>query len=283
MGTDYVQLGKYHVKSRFGIIVKCNSPDFNGVDGILGLGLPPDVRSGPASLLAYIPVTTVACRCAQLGPMSTVPRPLLFQLTDSAKASDPDSHILKKRIFSFMSSDGAGELQLGGVDPNSIDGELMLSPTIGAMDYRVPVFGMWYGKKPLLDYVPHDPRLRYCLPSAAHAFAHAPRVHFQPTRLSALEPFEGEGIFQIARDCLVPWQLRACDHRLGLVVPRAARRHVGRPPAQQVPHGYSRAPFLRNRRHSSSCAWHGARRAVSGRNRGLAAPRGGVGRYPSLG
>ena len=67
MGTDYVQLGKYHVKSRFGIIVKCNSPDFDGVDGILGLGLPPDVRSGPASLLAYIPVTTVACTVCTAG------------------------------------------------------------------------------------------------------------------------------------------------------------------------------------------------------------------------
>ena len=37
-GTDQVYMGDYHAKSPFAVIIDCNSPDFNGVDGILGFG-----------------------------------------------------------------------------------------------------------------------------------------------------------------------------------------------------------------------------------------------------
>ncbi len=33
---DVVQLGKYYTLTKFGAVTYCNSPDFNGVDGILG-------------------------------------------------------------------------------------------------------------------------------------------------------------------------------------------------------------------------------------------------------
>jgi hypothetical protein len=138
VGADFVQLGKYRVPSRFGVITKCNSPDFNGVDGILGLGLPPSVALS-----------------------STIPMPLLFQLSDKAKQNDTGAHVLESRVFAFLSTTTAGELQLGGVDPASIEGPLKYTPTIGSDDYRVPIFGGWYGEKSLFEFVPRDPRLRY--------------------------------------------------------------------------------------------------------------------------
>jgi len=35
---DIVRLGDYSVEAKFGSITDCNSPDFNGVDGIAGFG-----------------------------------------------------------------------------------------------------------------------------------------------------------------------------------------------------------------------------------------------------
>jgi hypothetical protein len=35
-GVDQVFMGNYKATSPFGVITDCNSPDFNGVDGILG-------------------------------------------------------------------------------------------------------------------------------------------------------------------------------------------------------------------------------------------------------
>ena len=37
---DIVRLGDYSVEAKFGSITDCNSPDFNGVDGIMGFGMP---------------------------------------------------------------------------------------------------------------------------------------------------------------------------------------------------------------------------------------------------
>ena len=34
-----VYMGDYKATSPFAVIIDCNSPDFNGVDGILGFGL----------------------------------------------------------------------------------------------------------------------------------------------------------------------------------------------------------------------------------------------------
>jgi hypothetical protein len=39
-GRDVVQVGDYFVDTKFGAITDCNSPDFNGVDGIVGFGMP---------------------------------------------------------------------------------------------------------------------------------------------------------------------------------------------------------------------------------------------------
>lgn len=52
-------MGDYKATSPFGVITDCNSPDFNGVDGILGFGLPK--------------------------PGSDLPTPVLFAMTDSVR------------------------------------------------------------------------------------------------------------------------------------------------------------------------------------------------------
>ena len=41
--------------------------------------------------------------------------PLLFALTDPTKKDDERNHKLARRAFSFMSTDDAAEIQLGGV------------------------------------------------------------------------------------------------------------------------------------------------------------------------
>jgi len=40
IGQDIVQLGHYYARTKFGCITRCDSADFNGVDGILGIGMP---------------------------------------------------------------------------------------------------------------------------------------------------------------------------------------------------------------------------------------------------
>lgn len=57
------QLGNFHGMAPFGVITECNSPDFNGVDGILGFGLPKPGYEG-----------------------RTLPNPILFALTEKGIA-----------------------------------------------------------------------------------------------------------------------------------------------------------------------------------------------------
>jgi len=57
------QLGDFHGMAPFGVITECNSPDFNGVDGILGFGLPKPGYEG-----------------------RTLPTPILFALTEKGIA-----------------------------------------------------------------------------------------------------------------------------------------------------------------------------------------------------
>jgi hypothetical protein len=51
---DIVRLGDYAVEAKFGSITDCNSPDFNGVDGIVGFGMPvkqPPPQSGGGGMM----------------------------------------------------------------------------------------------------------------------------------------------------------------------------------------------------------------------------------------
>lgn len=132
VGEDQVHLDNYHVKAKFGCITYCNSPDFNGVDGIMGFGIPaPSDRNG-------------------------LPEPLLEAI--SMGPNDPESKaqpgILMRRVFSFFVTDGAAELQLGGHDPNSIVGPLVKLKTFGAHFYAVKVRGMKYGSEDILHFSP---------------------------------------------------------------------------------------------------------------------------------
>jgi hypothetical protein len=132
VGEDVVHLDNYYVKTKFGCITYCNSPDFNGVDGIMGFGIPaPSDRNG-------------------------LPEPLLEAI--SMGPNDPPSKftegILHRRVFSFFVTDGAAELQLGGHDPNSIAGPLVKLETFGAHFYAVKVRGMKYGDEDILHFSP---------------------------------------------------------------------------------------------------------------------------------
>ena len=46
-GRDVVQIGDNYVDTKFGAITDCNSPDFNGVDGIVGFGMPVQHQAAP--------------------------------------------------------------------------------------------------------------------------------------------------------------------------------------------------------------------------------------------
>ena len=89
-GKDVVKLGDYEALAPFGVITDCNSPDFNGVDGILGFGLPREY--------------------------SNMPHPILF----SIQAANPEL----QRKFSFFSTDDEAEVQLGGYDPDTVRGTM---------------------------------------------------------------------------------------------------------------------------------------------------------------
>lgn len=58
IGQDIVQLGHFFSRTKFGCITKCDSADFNGVDGILGLGMPD-------------------------AALASIPEPLMFAITDN--------------------------------------------------------------------------------------------------------------------------------------------------------------------------------------------------------
>jgi hypothetical protein len=136
--NDYVQLGEYFAKTDYGCITHCNSPDFNGVDGIVGFGLPPpkspNYHSG-----------------AKTEGMQVTPDPLLFALTDQ-RNKGVHAKLLDRRIFSFLSTEKAGELQLGGVDPASIDGTMWVAPTILPGEFAIPIVSIKYGAEEILQF-----------------------------------------------------------------------------------------------------------------------------------
>jgi hypothetical protein len=60
-------------------------------------------------------------------PSPQLPLPLLFDLTDPRVKDNSKNHMLKKRAFSFFSTDDQAEIQLGGIDPDSIVGDFQAS------------------------------------------------------------------------------------------------------------------------------------------------------------
>ncbi|KAJ1471545.1 hypothetical protein T484DRAFT_1843650 [Baffinella frigidus] len=167
---DVVQLGDFFVDTKFGSITDCNSPDFNNVDGILGFGMPVQHQAAPP------PPSGLGAMMGGGGgggaPPVVLPLPLLFGLTDPTIKNSENNHVLSRRAFSFMSTDTAAEIQLGGpetrnaenkdpqlsrrafslmstdtadaaeiqpggYDPASVDGRMFLTPSITMNDYVV--------------------------------------------------------------------------------------------------------------------------------------------------
>mmetsp|Transcript_44370 Transcript_44370/g.111080 ORF Transcript_44370/g.111080 Transcript_44370/m.111080 type:complete len:509 (+) Transcript_44370:11-1537(+) len=133
--NDVVQLGDYFTFTKFGGITSCNSPDFQRVNGILGFGLP---QTMPMALPGM--------------PTPQLPLPLLFDLTDPRVKDNEKNHMLKRRAFSFFSTDTQAEIQLGGIDPDSIVGEMQITTTIQPNDYAVPVHSVRFGDVELLQF-----------------------------------------------------------------------------------------------------------------------------------
>lgn len=107
-----MELGGFGALSNFGAVTYCNSPDFEGVSGILGFGTPT-----PGSLGSQ-----------------PQPLPLLFILTggsiDHVPPVEPGSNLLPVRAFSFHAKENAAELHLGGYDPAAVTGTMAVFPTV---------------------------------------------------------------------------------------------------------------------------------------------------------
>jgi len=116
------QLGDYKCSAPFGVITDCNSPDFNGVDGILGFGLPKAGQEG-----------------------RELPHPLLFAMTDQQNKNSNARDLTRK--FSFFSTDTDAEVQLGGYDPATTVGEMWYTPCLSQNDFIVGVTSVKFGHK----------------------------------------------------------------------------------------------------------------------------------------
>lgn len=163
-GEDVLQLGEYFAFSKFGSITDCNSPDFNGVDGIIGFGLP----------VAHAPAQPPAPPASMFGGMQSpfapsgaaaapvvLPVPLLFALTDPKVQADSNNRLMHQRAFSFFSTEDSAEVQLGGYDPASILGDMFITPSISTSDYVAVALGLKYGKIDLLEFTSTDKKLAY--------------------------------------------------------------------------------------------------------------------------
>lgn len=135
-GQDMVQLGPYQVETRMGMITSCNSPICKRVDGILGFG------------------------CKKGGKGNSLFTTLVREEREEWNIKQPHDFIPMPPRFAFTASEGAGELQLGGFDPESVEGgeEGMVHFDMRFLDYAVSVKSITYGKGPdavqLLDFVP---------------------------------------------------------------------------------------------------------------------------------
>ena len=122
VGRDIVQLGHYYAMTRFGCALDCNDAHFNGVDGILGFGLPKPGREG-----------------------RQLPRPILWAMTDDRENRQDSNTQELHRKFSFFSTDTAAELQLGGYDPDTCDDTMYYTPSLSKTDFIVGVTSVRFG------------------------------------------------------------------------------------------------------------------------------------------
>ena len=127
--TSLSSICSYQAFSTFGAISYCNSPDFNGVDGILGFGLPvpaltrapidPSDPFGGQRRSAAVPAPSTSpsfflnpiLQCSY--PCTSnhhfekfLPTPLLFSLTDLNSRDDSvhgGARLIPRRAFSFVS------------------------------------------------------------------------------------------------------------------------------------------------------------------------------------
>mmetsp|Transcript_21969 Transcript_21969/g.51503 ORF Transcript_21969/g.51503 Transcript_21969/m.51503 type:complete len:469 (+) Transcript_21969:55-1461(+) len=115
--VDWVEMGQFRARVPVGIITNCNSPDFNGVDGILGFG----------------------CKKRR----QNLPTPLFWAMTDPNNMHSNARHIQRK--FSFFSTQNAAELQLGGYDPETTIGDMWFTDTSSPSDFIVGVSSLTFG------------------------------------------------------------------------------------------------------------------------------------------
>jgi hypothetical protein len=165
-GNDIVQLGDYYMEAPFGAITDCNSPDFNGIDGIVGFGMPvqqtvggdsqPSSGGGLAGMMGGGGFAGMGA--SHQAP--TLPTPLLFSLTSNDAQMVGDKK-LSRRAFSFVSTDTRGEIHLGGYDPAAVEGDMFMTPCISTHDYSVVGMSLKYGNDELIkfkDSVPQGAR-----------------------------------------------------------------------------------------------------------------------------
>jgi hypothetical protein len=108
VGRDIVQLGHYYAMTRFGCALDCNDVHFNGIDGILGLGMPD-------------------------AALQSIPTPLIFALANDRGGLEGQNYVNERamhlRKFAILSTAESGELQLGGYDRASTNADMVYVPT----------------------------------------------------------------------------------------------------------------------------------------------------------
>lgn len=164
-GRDVVQLGEYHMVAPFGAVTDCNSPDFNGIDGIVGFGMPSPAGPPPppaggggggGGMMGMMGgMAGGGGGGGSFGSMNhappSLPLPLLFSLTSDKGLVAGDKR-LKRRAFSFVSTDDKGEIHLGGYDPAAITGDMFMTPCISTHDYSVVAMSLRYGDQDLIEF-----------------------------------------------------------------------------------------------------------------------------------
>ena len=131
VGRDIVQLGHYYAMTRFGCALDCNDVHFNGVDGILGLGMPD-------------------------AALQSIPTPLIFALSNDRGGLEGQNYVneraMHQRKFAFLSTAESGELQLGGYDRASTNADMVYVPTTSTTEYSVNVQSLTFGGIELLNW-----------------------------------------------------------------------------------------------------------------------------------
>ena len=131
VGRDIVQLGHYYAMTRFGCALDCNDVHFNGIDGILGLGMPD-------------------------AALQSIPTPLIFALSNDRGGLEGQNYVneraMHQRKFAFLSTAISGELQLGGYDRASTNADMVYVPTTSTTEYSVLVQSLTFGGIELLNW-----------------------------------------------------------------------------------------------------------------------------------